>query len=319
MKAIVYHKYGSPDVLRMEDIPKPIPGDDEILINIYALSINSWDWDALTGKPFEYRFLNGLLKPKSTTLHGCDIAGKVEEIGKNIKRFRIGDEVFGDLSEGGWGAFAEYTCACENQLILKPSAMTFQEAACLSHGGNLAVQGLIDVGKIKSGQNVLINGGGGGTGTLAIQIAKLFDVEITAVDHTSKLDILLALGADHVIDYTKDDFTLNGRQYDLIFDVKTNRSVFDYQRALNPNGTYVTVGGKTSRIIQVVCFGKLSRKYRMRVVAYRANKDLNYLAELFERDKLNPVVDKCFPLDKTAEAFRYFGEGRFKGKIVVTL
>jgi len=319
MKAIVYHKYGSPDVLRMEDIQKPIPGDYEVLVKIYAVSINSWDWDTLTGKPFEYRFLFGLLKPKSTKMHGCDIAGKVEEIGKNVKRFQIGDEVFGDLSEAGWGAFAEYTCACENDLALKPSSMTFKEAACLSHGGNLAVQGLIDYGKIKSGQKVLINGGGGSTGTLAIQIAKIFDVEVTAVDHTVKLDTMLTLGADHVIDYTKDDFTRNEQTYDLIFDVKTTRSVFDYQRALCPNGIYVTVGGKTSRILQVVFIGKLSQKYKMHLVAYKANKNLNYLIELFEADKLKPVIDKCFPLEATADAFRYFGEGRFKGKIVVEL
>jgi NADPH:quinone reductase-like Zn-dependent oxidoreductase len=165
----------------------------------------------------------------------------------------------------------------------------------------------------------LINGGGGSTGTLAIQIAKLFDVEVTAVDHTVKLDIMLTLGADHVIDYTKDDFTQNGRKYDLIFDVKTNRSVFDYQRALFPNGTYVTVGGKTSRILQVVLFGKLFKKYKMHIVGYKANKDLDYIVELFEADKLKPVIDKCFSFEKTAEAFRYFGEGRFKGKIVVTL
>ena len=318
MKAMVYHKYGSPDVLKMEDIQKPIPGDDEVLVKIKAVSINSWDWDALTGKPFEYRFLFGLLKPKSIKMHGCDIAGKVEEIGKNVKRFQVGDEVFGDIAEEGWGAFAEYTCAYENELALKPHSMTFEEAACLSHGGNLAVQGLIDYGKIKSGQKVLINGGGGSTGTLAIQIAKLFDVEVTAVDHTVKLDTIHTLGADHVIDYTRDDFTQKELRYDLIFDVKTNRSVFDYQRALCPNGIYVTVGGKTSRILQVVFFGKLSHKYKMHVVAYKANKDLNYLVELFEADKLKPVIDKCFPLEKTVEAFRYFGEGRFKGKIVVT-
>jgi NADPH:quinone reductase-like Zn-dependent oxidoreductase len=319
MKAIVYHKYGSPDVLKMEDIQKPIPSDDGVLVKIHAVSINSWDWDTLTGKPFEYRFLFGLLKPKSTKMHGCDIAGKVEGIGKNAKRFQVGDEVFGDLAEEGWGAFAEYICVSENELAIKPSSMTFEEAACLSHGGNLAVQGLIDYGKIKSGQKVLINGGGGSTGTLAIQIAKLFQVEVTAVDHTVKLDTMLTIGADHVIDYTKDDFTKNEQKYDLIFDVKTNRSVFDYQRVLSPNGIYVTVGGKTSRILQVVLFGKLFKKHKMHMVAYKANKDLNYLIELFKADKLKPVIDKCFPLEKTAEAFRYFGEGRFKGKIVVTL
>jgi len=319
MKAIVYQNYGAPDVLRMEDIPKPKPSDDEVLVKTCAVSINSWDWDALTGKPFEYRFLSGLLKPKSTKLHGCDIAGKVEAIGKNVKHFQIGDEVFGDLSEGGWGAFAEYTCAAENELIRKPSTMKFEQAACLSHGGNLAVQGLIDIGKIQSGQKVLINGGGGSTGTLAIQIAKLFDVEVTAVDHRDKLETMLTQGADHVIDYNKEDFTQNGQKYDLVFDVKTDRSVFDYQRALSPKGIYVTVGGKTSRILQVLLFGKLLKKYNMNLVAYQTNKDLNYIVELFETDKLKPVIDKCYPLEKTAEAFRYFGEGRFKGKVVVTV
>jgi NADPH:quinone reductase-like Zn-dependent oxidoreductase len=317
MKAIVYHKYGSPDVLRLEDIPTPVPGDNEVLVKVRAVSINSWDWDMLTGKPLEYRFFSGLLKPKSTKMHGCDIAGQIEAVGKNANHFHVGDKVFGDLSQGGWGAFAEFTCACENDLTLKPSSMTFEQAACLSHGGNLAVQGLIDFGQIKSGQKVLINGGCGSTGTLAIQIAKLFDVELTAVDRTEKLDMMLALGADHVIDYTIDDFTKSGRQYDLVFDVKTNRSIFDYQRALCPNGTYVTVGGKTSRILQLVLFGKLFKKYKMHMVGYKANKDLNYLVELFEAGKINPAIDKCFPLEKTADAFRYFGQGRFKGKIVI--
>ena len=319
MKAIVYKKYGSPDVLRLEDVQKPVPGDDEVLVKVYAVSINSWDWDMLTGRPFEYRFFSGLLKPKSKMVHGCDIAGKVEAVGKNIKHLHVGDEVFGDLSEEGWGAFAEFTCACENELIIKPSAMTFEEAACISHGGNLAVQGLIDFGNIKSGQKVLINGGGGSTGTLAIQIAKLFDAEVTAVDHADKFGMMRSLGADHLIDYTTEDFTRNGNKYDLIFDVKTTRSIFDYKRALCPNGTYVTVGGKTTRILQLLLFRKLFRKYKMHMVGYKANKDLKYLVELFEADKLKPFIDICFPLEKTADAFRYFGEGRFNGKIVVTL
>jgi NADPH:quinone reductase-like Zn-dependent oxidoreductase len=319
MKAIVYHNYGSPDTLRLEDIPAPIPGDDEVLVKVHAVSINSWDWDMLTGKPFEYRFFGGLLKPKSTKIHGCDIAGQVEAVGKNVKHFQVGDEVFGDLSEGGWGAFAEYVCTHENELFLKPSNMTFEEAACMSHGGNLAVQGLIDFGQIKSGQKVLINGGGGSTGTLAIQIAKTFDVEVTGVDRTEKLDLMCTLGADYVIDYTKEAFTKNRQQYDLIFDVKTNHSVFDYKRALRPNGIYVTVGGKTSRILQLMLLRKLFGNYKMHMVGYKANKDLNYLVELFKAGKLKPVIDKCFPLEKTADAFRYFGEGRFKGKIVVTL
>lgn len=319
MKAFVYNSYGSPDVLRLEDIHKPVPGDDEVLVKVHAVSINAWDWDMLTGRPFEYRLFAGLLKPKNTKIHGCDIAGIVEAIGKNVKCFRAGDEVFGDLAEGGWGAFAEYTCAREDRFIPKPSRMTFEEAACLSHGGNLAVQGLIDFGKIKSGQAVLINGGGGSTGTLAIQIAKSFEAEVTAVDRTEKLDMMRKLGANHLIDYTKEDFTKNGRQYDLVFDVKTTRSIFDYRRALFPNGTYVTVGGKTSRLIQLLIFRKLAGKYKMHMVGYKANKDSPYLAALFEDGKLKPVIDRCFPFEKTPDAFRYFGKGCFKGKVVITL
>lgn len=318
MKAIAYNKYGSPDVLKIINIPNPTPNEDQVLIKNHAISINSWDWDTLTGKPFEYRFLNGLLKPKSNLIHGCDIAGQVVAIGKNVKHFKVGDEVFGDLAEGGWGAFAEYICVCENNLTLKPLSMTFEEAACLSHGGNLAVQGLIDYGKIRSGQKVLINGGCGSTGTLAIQIAKLFDVEITGVDSTEKLDTMSILGADNVIDYRKEDFTKNGQKYDLIFDVKTNRSIFNYQRALRQNGSYVTVGGKTTQIFQVAFWGRLRRKYKMGMVFYRPNKDLNYIIELFESGKLKPVIDTCYPFEKTAEAFRHFGRGCFKGKIVVT-
>ena len=319
IKAITYDTYGPPDLLKLEEVPRPNPGADEVLVKVHAVSINSWDWDMLTGRPLEYRFISGLLKPKSNMLHGCDIAGRIEATGENVRHLRVGDEVFGDLSEGGWGAFAEYVCAGEDELTPKPPAMTFEQAACLSHGGNLALQGLIDAGRITSGQKVLINGGGGSTGTLAIQIAKLFDGEITAVDHTAKLDMMRTLGADHVIDYTKEDFTKNGQEYDLVFDMKTDRSVFDYQRSLRQDGNYVTVGGKTPRILQVLLFGRISKRYKMHVLGYKANKDSHYLVELFGKEKLKPVIDKSFPLEKTAEAFRYFGEGRFKGKIVVTL
>ncbi len=319
MRAVLYDKYGSPDVLRLEDIPAPVPDDNEVLVKVHAVSINSWDWDMLTGRPFEYRVFGGIFKPKSNRIHGCDVAGHVEAIGKDVKHLHVGDEVFGDLSENGWGAFAEYFCAFEKDLFLKPLAMTFEEAACLPHGGNLAVQGLIDLGLIKTGQKVLINGGGGSTGTLAIQIAKSFDAEVTAVDHTEKLDMMCALGADHVIDFSKEDFTRNGRRYDLIFDVKTTRSPLDYRRVLSLNGVYVTVGGKTSRILQLWLFGKLFKKVKMYMVGLKTNKDLNYLIDLFEAGKIKPVIDRCYPLEKTADAFRYFGDGRFKGKIVITM
>ena len=319
MKSVIYSQYGKPDVLRIEDVPPPIPGDNEVLVKIYAVSINSWDWDMLTGKPIEYRFLSGFLRPKNNKLHGCDIAGVVEATGSSVTNFKVGDEVFGDLAEDGWGAFGEYVCAEESELTHKPSTMTFAQAACLAHGGNLAVQGLKDFGQIKSGQKVLINGGGGSTGTLALQIAKLSDVEVTAVDHTVKLDMMRSLGADQVIDYTARDFTRNGITYDLIFDMKTDRSVFDYKRSLRPDGNYVTVGGKSSRLLQVFLFGKLFKKYHFRVAGYKPNKDSAYLVELFQRGDLKPVIDRYFPLEETAEAFHYFGSGLFKGKIVVTV
>lgn len=319
MKAIVYDKYGLPEVLRVDDIEKPVPGDGEVLIKIQASSINSWDWDNLTGTPFEYRFMTGILKPKNRKLSGRDIAGTIEQVGNNVTQFTVGDNVFGDLAENGWGAFAEYICVPANTMTIKPDNMTFKEAACISHGGNLAVQGLIDAGHIQSGQKVLINGGGGSTGTLAIQIAKSFGVELTATDNTAKLKTMLELGADHVIDYTKEDFTKDGKKYDLIFDVKTNRSIFHYLRVLNPGGTYVTVGGKTSRILQLSFIKKFLKKYQLHLVIYKPNKDLDYLVQLFKADKLKPIIDKCFPLEKTAEAFRYFGEGKFKGKVVVTM
>lgn len=272
MKAVTYQKYGSPDVLHLAEIPKPVPNDDQVLVQIHAVSINSWDWDMLTGRPLEYRVFSGLFKPRKNQIHGCDIAGRIESAGKNVTKFKVGDEVFGDLSEGGWGAFAEYVCAGEHEIVKKPASMTFKEAACLSHGGNLAVQALIDFGQIQSGQKVLINGGCGSTGALAIQIAKMFDVEITGVDRTEKLSMMRSLGADHVIDYTKEDFTQNGQLYDLIVDVKTNRSLSAYKRALIPGGKYVTVGGNTSKILRVLFLGKLSKKYSLHMVGYKANR-----------------------------------------------
>ncbi|RKF19475.1 NAD(P)-dependent alcohol dehydrogenase [Alginatibacterium sediminis] len=319
MKAIVYDQYGPPNVLRVADVPKPEPSDSQILVKIYALSINSWDWDTLTGKPFEYRFGSGLFKPKSSLIHGCDIAGVIEAVGKKVIHFQVGDAVFGDLGEGGWGAFAEFICVSEDQLSIKPASMSFEKAACLAHGGNLAVQGLADCGQIKSGQKVLINGGGGTTGTLAIQIAKSFGAEVTAVDHQLKLDCMVELGADHVMNFTNHDFTQSPTKYDLIFDMKTSRRLSNYQSVLTDNGNYVTVGGKTSKILPIVLFGKLRRKCKMHMLVYKPNKNNSYLLELFEQNQLIPVIDRCFSLDQCVEAFAYFGKGDFKGNVVVTV
>ena len=322
MKAIVYNKYGSPDVLELKEVEKPAPKDNEVLIKVHAASINSWDWDMLTGRPLEYRLMSGLLKPTKTEILGCDIAGRIEAVGRNIKQFQPGNDVFGDLCEGFWGGFAEYVCARENEITLKPAGMTYEEAAATPQAGLLALQGLCDKREIKPGQRILINGAGGGVGTFAIQMAKSFGADVTGVDSTGKLEIMSSLGVDHVIDYTQEDFTKNGKCYDLILDVKTDRSVFDYVRALSSHGIYVTVGGRSARILQLVFLGSLismSGSKKLTLIMHKPNKDLNILNELIESGKVKPVIDRCFPLSETSEAFQYYGEGHFKGKIVITV
>ena len=319
MRAIVYEKYGTPDVLELKDVDKPVPKDDEVLIKVHAVSINDWDLGLLEGDLIN-RMLNGLRKPKRKIL-GSDIAGRVEAVGKNVTQFKTGDEVYGDLS-GRWGGFAEYVCGGENSLALKPAAMSFVDSAAIPQAAMLAVQGLIDKGKIKAGQKLLINGAGGGVGTFGIQIAKLYGVEVTGVDHTCKLDMLRSMGFDHVIDYTKDDFTKTGKCYDLVLDVKTNRSMFDYARALCPRGTYVTVGGTTSLLFLSLLLApwiRMIHKKYIRLVALKTNKDLAYMNKLYEEGKVKPVIDGPYRLDEVPEAFRLFAKGEHKGKVVIIM
>jgi NADPH:quinone reductase-like Zn-dependent oxidoreductase len=319
MKAIVYTKYGGPEVLQIKEMEKPYPKDDEVLIKVHAVSINDWDWGLLQGD-FINRLLNGLLKPKKKIL-GSDIAGRIEAVGKNVNQFKTGDEVYGDLS-GQWGGFAEYVCANEKALALKPEGMSFEEAAAIPQAAMLAVQGLIDKGKIHTGQKLLINGAGGGVGTFAVQIAKLYGVEVTGVDSTSKLDMLRSMGFHHVIDYTREDFTKNGKCYDLILDVKTDRSMFDYVRALCRNGVYVTVGGVMVRLLEALFLRPwiymISKKHIL-IVALKTNKDLIYMSELFEAGKVKPVIDGPYKLKEFPEAFSIFGRGEHKGKVVITM
>lgn len=314
-------KYGTPDVLQGRDVAKPTPKADEVLVRVHAASVNDWDWGMLRGTSFLIRILNGLFTPKVRII-GCDIAGRVEAVGEDVKAFQPGDEVYGDLSMSGFGAFAEYACAPEAGLAHKPARMTFEQAAAIPQAGMLAVQGLIDVGRIQSGQKLLLNGAGGGVGTFALQMAKLYDVEVTVVDKPGKLDMLRAMGADHVIDYLKEDFTRGGKRYDLILDVKTNRSPFAYARALNANGTYVTVGGSIPRLLQALILSplisQLSNKH-LRIVGLKQNKDLAYMNELFEAGTLVPVIDRAYKLADLPEAFRLFGTGDHKGKIIVTM
>ena len=321
MKAIVYHTYGSPDVLKLADVAKPAPGDDEVLIKVHAAALNSWDWDRLTGKPYVYRLLFGLLKPKLPIL-GADVAGTVEAVGRNVQQFQPGDAVFGDLCEGGWGGLAEYVCARETALTLKPAGMTFEQAAAIPQAGVLALQGLRDKRPVQPGQKVLINGAGGGVGTFAVQMAKSFGAEVTGVDSPAKLEMLRSLGADHVIDYTQEDYTQTDRQYDLIVDVVARRSISDYKRALTPQGTFVVIGGSIATILQTATLGTWYSKSggkQMSLLMHRPNKDLASIIALFESGQVVPVIDKCYSLPEAAEAIRYLGAGQAKGKVVITV
>ena len=323
MKAIVFHQYGQPDVLALEEIAKPSPEDDEVLVKVYASCINSWDYELIQGIPFINRLMSGLLKPTKIKTPGCDIAGRIESVGKNVKRFQVGDEVFGDLSSCGWGGFAEYVAAPEKALELKPACLTFEQAAAVPQAALLALQGLQKGGGLKkdgdwAGKKVLINGAGGGSGTFAIQIAKEFGAEVTAIDSTEKLGIMRSMGADHVIDYTQKNFTNNGLRYDLIFDNAANRSLSDYKRALNPGGIHVMVGGKSFNIFKsmlVSMFG--SRKFVL--LLHKANKGLDTMKQLFEAGKVVPVIDRSYPLSEAVDAMRYFAAGHAKGKVVITL
>jgi NADPH:quinone reductase-like Zn-dependent oxidoreductase len=322
MKAIVYERYGLPEVLESKEVKKPTPRDDEVLVKTHAASVNDWDWGLLRGTPFANRLIvSGLLKPKIKIL-GCDISGRVEAIGRNVKQFQLGDEVFGDISRSGWGGFAEYVCVRDNAVALKPTSITFEEAAAVPQAALLALQGLRDKGQIQPGQKVLINGAGGGAGTFAIQIAKSFKTEVTGVDSTRKLEVMLSIGSDHVIDYTKEDFTKSGQRYDLILDVAAYHSIFDYKRALNPKGIYVMVGGSNTQAFQGFLMGPFISKTgskKMGVLMHKPNEGLAFMKELLEAGKVKPVIDKRYPLSEVPEALRYFGEGQARGKIVITV
>jgi len=322
MKAVVMDRYGTPDVLELRDVARPTPKADEVLVRVHAASVNDWDWELMQGTPWVNRIIGGLFRPTKVQTIGGDIAGCVEAVGGDVTAFEPGDEVYGDLCQSGFGAFAEYVCAPEANLARKPSRMTFEQAAAIPQAGMLAVQALIDVGRVRSGQKLLLNGAGGGVGTFALQMARLHEVEVTAVDKPGKLEMLRAMGADHVIDYLEEDFTNGGEGYDLILDVKTNRSPLAYARALNAHGTYATVGGNLPRLLQVAVLGPLISllyKKHLRVVGLKPNKDLSYMNELFEAGKLVPVIDGQYELADVAAALRRFGTGDHKGKIIVTM
>jgi NADPH:quinone reductase-like Zn-dependent oxidoreductase len=320
MKAIIYTEYGGPEVLQLQEVGKPTPKDDEVLVKVHAASINYIDWQMLTGESFFLRLTSGgLLKPKNKIL-GDDVAGRVEAVGVNVKRFQPGDSVFGISN---FDAFAEYACVPENALALKPASMTFDEAAAVPEAGTTALRSLRHYGQIQPGQKVLIVGASGGVGTYAVQIAKSFGTEVTGVCSTSKLDFVRSIGADQVIDYTQEDFTQNGGRYDLILGAAGNRSLSDYKRALSPEGIYVCAGGSLAQYFQATLLGPLismtGSKKLVGLFPKLDQEDYNFLIELIEAGKLVSLIDRRYPLSEVSEALAYYGGGHAQGKIVITV
>jgi NADPH:quinone reductase-like Zn-dependent oxidoreductase len=319
MKAIVYHKYGSPNDLKLEEIAKPTPQDNEVLVKVHAASTNAADWHLLRGKPFLVRLMGfGFLKPKNKIL-GSDIAGRVEAVGRNVKQFQPGDEVFGTIR----GGFAEYVCAREDALVLKPANISFEEAAAVPMAAVTALQGLRDKGQIKLGQKVLIQGASGGVGTFAVQIAKSFGAEVTGVCSTRNVDMVRSIGADQVIDYTQADFTQNGQRYDLILAANGYHSISEYKRALSPKGMYVMTGGSMAQLFQAVLLGpwlSMTGNKKMGNLLMKPNtKDLVFMKELLERGEVVPVIERRYPLSEVADAIRYLEAGHAQGKVVITV
>ena len=325
MKAIVYKKYGSSDVLELEEVQKPIPKAYEVLIKVHAASANPLDWHFLRGTPYFMRAMSGLLKPRHKfRILGADFAGRVEAVGRNVQQFQPGDEVFGGSLN--LGAFAEYACFPEDGVVLKPAGMTFEEAAAVPVAAVTALHGLRDKGQIKAGHKVLINGASGGVGTFAVQIAKSFGAEVTGVCSTRNLDMVRSIGADHVIDYTQEDFAKNGQTYDLIYCAVGNRSAADYKRALNPKGICVVTGFTTMShiLFQVLLLGTWismtgSKKIGLLGTAKNNKRDLGFLKELLEAGKVTPVIDRGYTLSKVPEAIGYVEEGHAQGKVVITV
>jgi NADPH:quinone reductase-like Zn-dependent oxidoreductase len=319
MKAIVRTKYGSPDVLRLEEAEKPAPKEDEVLVKVHAAAINAYDWHVLTADPFIIRVSGfGFLQPKHRIL-GADLAGRVEAVGSNAKQLQVGDEVFGCYL----GGFAEYASVPEKDLALKPANSSFVQAAAVPMAALTALQGLRDRGQVQPGQKVLIDGASGGVGTFAVQIARSFGAEVTAVCSPRNLETARSIGAEHVIDYTQEDFTKNGQQYDLIIAANGYHSIFDYRRALSRRGIFVMIGGSLARTLQTMLLGSWIVRggdQKMGGMLAEINqKDLVFMKELIEAGKVVPVIDRCYPLSEAPEALRYLGAGHACGKVVITI
>ena len=321
MKATTQTEYGPPEVLQLREVDRPTPKDNEVLVRVHAASVNYSDWAFVRGKPFLVRLVSGLLKPKN--ILGADIAGRVEAVGGNVTLFRPGDEIFGDISACGFGAFAEYVAVAETALALKPANLTFEEAAAVPQAALVALQGLRNKGQIQPGQKVLIAGASGGIGTFAVQIAKSFAAEVTGVCSTRNVDMVRSIGADHAVDYTQEDFTRTGQCYDLILATAGYRSIFDYRRALNPHGIYVMAGGSMKQIMQANLLGPFVSRAggkKLTALAHKTSQeDLVFMKELIEAGKVTPVIDRRYRLSEIADALRYYGQGHARGKVVIAV
>jgi NADPH:quinone reductase-like Zn-dependent oxidoreductase len=322
MKAIVQEKYGSFEVLKYREAEKPTPGDSEVLVKVHASAINSGNMFMVSGKPFISRLSSGLLKPKYLN-PGSDVAGRVETVGRNVTKFKPGDEVLGDNLQGGFGTFAEYVCLPESQLALKPANVSFEEAAAMPQSALVALQGLRNVGQIHAGQKVLIIGASGGNGTFAVQIAKAFGAEVTAVCSTRNIEFVRSLGADHVIDYTKEDFVETGGQFDLIIAMGGYRTLKDYSQALLPGGTFVWAGGPLKGLFETMLMGPMiARKGNKKITGLNQQPnqaDLVYVTELMKKGKVRSVIDRSFPLQETVGAFQHYKAGHMQGKVVIVV
>ncbi len=323
MKAIVYREYGSADVLKLEEVPKPLPGDNEVLIKVRAAAVNPLDWHLMRGVPSFVRLFTGLQKPKHTRL-GADMAGEVESVGSSVTGLKPGDSVFGAVD----GAFAEYVSASESLLALKPQNVTYEQAAAVPIGGLTALQALRDKGKLQPGQKVLINGAAGGVGTFAVQISKWMGARVTGICSTRNVDLVRGIGAERVIDYTREDFTANSERYDVIFDLVGNRPLGDFRRVLKPRGIFIGCGGGgpetpaghlLAGMIQQLVLGWFTSQKLVGILAKRSKNDLGALSELMESGKVTPVIDRRFSLSEVPEAIRYLETGHARGKVVISL
>lgn len=322
MKAIVFKKYGLPEkVLEIGEVEKPIPKENEVLIQVQAAAVNDYDWSLVRGKPYLYRLMFGLLKPKHQ-ISGMELSGVIEGVGSKVEKLKIGDAVYGDISNYGFGTFAEYLCIDEKAVIKKPDELSFEVAAAIPHASLLALQAMRDIGKIEEGQKILINGAGGGVGTIGIHFAKLYGCEVTGVDTGEKLDMMKSIGFDKTIDYKKENFTKNGERYDLIIDCKTDKPASSYLRSLMPNGKYVTVGGKPSSLIKLLFWSKIVSVFstkKLHIASLRPNEGLEYVDKLFRQNNIKCVIDGPYSMEDIPRLIQYFGEGKHKGKIVIKM